>query len=220
MPLSSAFLRLGASVLPVDLLCEHPLNLLEDCVYEQLLAVAFSGQVFLAHAAPSCKEYSRLKLRPGGPSALRTPEFLNGVPGLSPQQQDTVRFSRELFVRCITVLYAAFVSGAHVSLEQPPNAMSWLEPEASFFLSAIEADCNVMPACAFDWDIAKRWTFSSSLRAHQALASSCPHGMHTHVSIAGVRDELGGFVSQQSAEYPAALSDPSTTLSGDCLASH
>ena len=123
------------------------------------------------------------------------------------QQQDLVRESREIFVRCVTVLYAAFVSGAHVSLEQPPNAMSWLELEASFFLSAIEADCNVVPACAFDWDIAKRCMFASSLRAPQALASSCPHGMRTHASIAGIRDEFGGFVSQQSAEYPTALSD-------------
>ena len=62
------------------------------------------------HASPPCKEYSRLKLRPGGPRAIRSPES-----------------SRALLERCVQLLECAFEGGGHGDLEQPTNAMSWLE---------------------------------------------------------------------------------------------
>ena len=45
-----------------------------------------SGVVSLITLAPPCKEYSRLKLRPGGSRALRTPTCMQGVPDLSPKK--------------------------------------------------------------------------------------------------------------------------------------
>ncbi|CAE7042088.1 unnamed protein product [Symbiodinium sp. CCMP2592] len=82
----------------LDICCGEQLDLLNDDTYDHLLRLCFAGIVRLAHGSPPCKEYSRLKLRPGGPPAIRSPDHLNGLPG------------------------------AHVSLEQPTNAMSWLEP--------------------------------------------------------------------------------------------
>ena len=63
------------------------MDLLRDDSYEQLLRVCSSGQVRYGSASPACAHYSRLKLWPGpGPKALRTPEALQGVPGLSSQE--------------------------------------------------------------------------------------------------------------------------------------
>eukprot|EP00439_Symbiodinium_sp_Y106_P002686 s8211_g1.t1 len=39
----------------------------------------------------------------------------------------------------------------------------------------------------------------------QQLAKDCPHKEGAHAPVAGVRDAFGGFVSQQTAEFPAAL---------------
>ena len=50
--------------------------------------------------APPCENYSRLKLRPGGPEALRTPQYMNGVPGLSPSQRKKLLDSKTIHDRC------------------------------------------------------------------------------------------------------------------------
>ena len=43
-------------------------------------------RIYRPHCVRPCKEYSRLKMRPGGPPALRTPTHMDGLPGLSPAQ--------------------------------------------------------------------------------------------------------------------------------------
>ena len=86
-PLSQAVLSLGGDVLAFDILLDSSMDLLRDDSYEQLLRICSSGQVRYGSASPACAHYSRLKLLPGpGPRALRTPEALHGVPGLSSQE--------------------------------------------------------------------------------------------------------------------------------------
>ncbi|CAE7294548.1 unnamed protein product, partial [Symbiodinium necroappetens] len=91
-PLSVAMGKAGIHHVCVDALGEEPHDLLCDKTYDSLMRLCFSGVVVMAHAAPPCKEYSRLKLRPGG----------------------------------------------HISLEQPTNAMSWLEPFVQDLLSEVK----------------------------------------------------------------------------------
>ena len=50
----------------------EPLDILCDSTYDKIMRPTFSGTVRFARAAPPCKEYSRLKLRPGGPKAIRS----------------------------------------------------------------------------------------------------------------------------------------------------
>ena len=80
--------------------------------------------------SPACGDYIRLKLRPNGPKVLRTPEHLNGVPGLTSVELQRVRESACMLSGTIMILTLVFLSGGHVHLEQPQNAMSWLEPVA------------------------------------------------------------------------------------------
>ena len=111
---------------------------------------------------PPCKEYSRLKLRPGGPSAVRTPEHLGGLPSNTPAQQSRVISSQKLLYRSVCILQAVFSAGGHVSLEQPTNAMSWLEPFAQNLLSEFQARLVNIPACTAGQDRAKSWLFACS----------------------------------------------------------
>ena len=82
-PLSAAILAQQGNVLSFDILLDKRMDLLNDQSYEQLLRICSSGQVAYGAASPSCAHYSRLKLHRPGPKALRTPEALDGVPGLN-----------------------------------------------------------------------------------------------------------------------------------------
>ncbi|CAE7518155.1 unnamed protein product [Symbiodinium sp. CCMP2592] len=157
-PLTTALSSCGITCLPIDLLGEEQLDLLNDDTYDHLLRLCFSGIVRLAHGSPPCKEYSRLKLRPG----------------------------------------------AHVSLHQPTNAMSWLEPFVQDMLSEIQASLVNIPACSVSQDIAKSWLFACSYSEFRFLAGTCSHE-GGHQSVAGARDEHGNFLSQRTAEYPSQL---------------
>ena len=160
----------------------------------------------MAHAALPCKEYSclGLKLRSGGPRAIRSPEFLNGFPENTQAQQQRVETSQKILYRSVCFLRAVFASGGHVSLEQPTSSMGWLEPFVQDFLSEVQATLAVVPACSVGVDVAKQWLFASSFSAMQQLAATCSH-QGQHHSIIGTRDEQGHFLSQRTAEYPTAL---------------
>ena len=89
-------------------------------------------------------------------------------------------------------------------MEQPTNALSWLEPFVQSFLSEIQASLVVIPACSVGQDVAKSWLFATSFRGLQPLAAKCNHG-NTRVQVAGQQDAQGNFLSQRTAEYPAEL---------------
>ena len=90
-PLSSAIMQAGGNVYTFDILVHKEDNLLDDECYEALLRLSCSRQVRYGCGSPSCCEYSRLKLRPSGPKALRTLEHMDGVPGLSFEEKTRVQ---------------------------------------------------------------------------------------------------------------------------------
>ena len=204
-PLSMAFLHAGVSVLSIDTMLSQDHDLLDNAVFEPLLRLCFSGAVSLAHASPPCKEYSRCKLRQPGPKPLRSPEHLPGLPGLSAVEFQRLQESSTLMSRGVELLHATFKAGGHFSLENPANSMLWLEEPVRLLLQKASADVLVLAACQYDWDISKRWAFATTFRDMQQLAKDCPHTEGSHAPVAGVRDAFGGYVSQQTSEFPAAL---------------
>ena len=204
-PLSTALQRLGVSTLAIDPLLDSGMDLRNDAFFDHLLRICASKSVALAHAAPPCGEYTRAKLLPNGPKALRTPAALNGVPGLSSGDALKVQESHLVFTRCVQLLFVTFSSGGQVSLEQPTNSMAWLEPLASHFLREIQADLVNVAACSVGLNMHKSWLFATCFRPLQALASVCQHPRGSHEDIRGTRDADGGFRSRASAEYPEPL---------------
>lgn len=205
-PLSEAVLSLDGDVLSFDILLSSDMDLLNDTSYEQLLRICSSGSVRYGAASPACAHYSRLKLLPGpGPRALRTPDALAGVPGLSSSELLQVQESYMMLFRCITCLTLIYQAGGHVHLEQPPSAMSWLEDCVRQFLRLISAWCVSIAACAFGADWYKSWMFASSMADISELGSTCNHPPGSHISIRGVNATTGEFMSRQTACYPKAL---------------
>ena len=204
-PLSSALIQQGRTVLAIDILLHSSMNLLQDEFFEQLLRLCGTGLIAYCATAPNCGLYSLLRLRPGGPRALRTPDQLDGIEGLSASEAMQLQESSILFDRCAECALITHTAGGHAHIEQPSGAMSWREPMAQRWM--LQSSCNLIlvAACAYGMDIYKNWLFASSFQELSAIASTCNHPPNTHVSIAGTRSSDGSFMSKQSAEYPSAL---------------
>lgn len=204
-PLSQAVSELQGDLFSFDVLIHVSLDIFDDAVFERLLRICASGIVGYNANSPACKEYSRLKLRPNGPPALRTPEFLDGKPGISADDMLAVQESRLMLTRCVQCATLTFDAGGHSHLEQPSSAMSWQEPEVQTFISTCRCYCSVVAACHFDRDWAKSWMFCTTSDLVSSLACTCPHGPSAHQQIAGVRTESGAYLSRYTAEYPPLL---------------
>ena len=122
--------------------------------------------------------------------------------------------------RCVQCLILVFQAGGHVHLEQPPSAMSWLEPLVQDFLSLISAFCINLPACAFGWNIHKAWMFVTSFPGLQVMGSKCQHPQEAHESIAGKHNLAGDFLSKDTACYPESLAATFATIIDPLLSDH
>ena len=212
-PLSMAILDHGHPVLSFDILLDSSMDILSDAAYEDLLRVAASGQVGYGAASPSCCEYSRLKLRDdGGPKALRSPDHLSGLPNLTSWELQRVQESFMMLSRCVEVLTLVFQAGGHVHLEQPLNAMSWLEKVVRQFLQLIGASCLNVAACAYEMDVYKAWMFASSFPGLRPIGCTCQHPPNSHVRLQGLKDDSGAFASRATAQYPQKLAQLFATL--------
>ena len=185
-----------------DILVHSQDDILDDTRYELLLRLACSRQVAYAAGSPSCNEYSRLKLRPGGPKALRTRDQLNGVPNVTADEQLRLQASATMLCRVVTCLTLTYLSGGHCHLEQPINAMSWLEPEVQSCITNVGIHCVVIAACAYQMDVDKSWIFSTPLDSLKSLGALCSHPQGTHQSIIGTKHPDGSFKSRDTAQYP------------------
>ena len=212
-PLSMAILEHGHPVLSFDTLLDSSMDILSDAAYEDLLRVAASGQVGYGAASPSCCEYNRLKLRDdGGPKALRSPEHLSGLPNLTAWELQRVQESFLMLSRCVEVLTLVFQAGGHVHLEQPLNAMSWLEKVVRQFLQLIGASCINVAACAYEMDVYKAWMFASSFPGLRPIGCICQHPPNSHIRLQGLKDDSGAFASRATAQYPQKLAQLFATL--------
>ena len=197
-PLSSAIMQAGGTVCTFDILVHKEDNLLNDESYEALLRLSCSRQVRYGCGSPSCCEYSRLKLKPGGPKALRTLEYMDGVPGLTFEEKTRVQESTITLTRTIICLRLIYLAGGHCHLEQPTNAMSWMEPETQDFVAQVGIFCIVMAACAYDQSWDKSWMFSSSLEDLTQMGVICKHPRGTHESVIGTKAPDGSFNSRKT----------------------
>ncbi|CAE7469933.1 unnamed protein product, partial [Symbiodinium necroappetens] len=113
--------------------------------------------------------------------------------------------SSRLMSRAVELAHATFKAGGHYTFENPANSMIWDEPAVRLLLQKSSADVIIVSACAYGWDIYKRWAFASTFRDMQQLAADCRHPDGSHAQVAGVLDSSGGFISQQTSEFPELL---------------
>ena len=204
-PLTEAMLQHECICFPVDMLIDAKMDLLDNSFFEPLLRICSSGMVGYGAAAPNCGEYSRLKLRDGGPPALRTPTFLDGLPNLNPKDLEKVQSSHTLMARSVLCLELIFAAGGHGHLEQPTNSMAWLEPIVRRFIKFCALFLVNFPACSYNRNWYKSWLLACTYPAMKSLGSKCQHPAGTHEQIAGARTAEGVYKSRATAEYPTEM---------------
>ncbi|CAE7285202.1 unnamed protein product [Symbiodinium sp. CCMP2592] len=176
-PLSSAVEASGFATLSIDILLDPALDLLRDDFFEQLLFICGSGAVGYCAASPSCSHYSRLKLSGGPPFPIRTPEYLDGVPGLGPSDLAKLQESKEILSRTLlTVLASRMLSLSYLGGSLWGYGLPW----------------------------AKTWLFASSYAPLRNMGCVCEHGRDAHPVMRGL-DGSGLFKSRKTAQYPEAL---------------
>ena len=187
---------------PADL--ELGWDILNDDNFERILHAAWNGFLGGIWSAPPCREYSRLKLRPGGPPPLRTPDEPYGRSDLTSSQQLQLQEQETIHDRGRQILNAAFCKGATVGWETPPSAMTLLLTENTEMLRDWNATCTHVAACHWGMHYPKAWLMCSNDSTIASLGSwcTCPQ---RHPSFAGKRSSTGAFISADTAEYPTAL---------------
>ena len=202
-PIFHACVSLNVDVIsPCDI--ELGFDILDDSSFEALLHSAWNGFVGGVWAAPPCKEYSRLKLRPNGPRALRTPAEPYGRANLTKVQRQHLDSQETIHDRGRQLLLAAFTKGALVGWETPPSAMTLLLSENTEMLKDWGAHCSHVAACNWGVDLKKSWLFCANTPDIQILASWCTCSIK-HPSFAGVKTNLNTWLSSETAEYPTEL---------------
>ena len=204
MPVSTACKRFSVDMFdPVDLI--HGWDILDDDVFHSLLCLGESGLVGAALAAPYCCKHSRATLRRPGPRPVRTPEYLDGLPDNTVQQQLAVQESATVHDRARHLLSAVARSNGLIILENPSSSMTWLDDCMQRWVHATAPFAAHASACKFGTNWAKTWCFVSNKPDIFAVAQLCDHGPHSHESVIGVRLPDGSFKSRLTAEYPEAL---------------
>ena len=205
-PLSAALAALGLARLePLDKLHGCAFDLLDDAQYSNLCGLACSGIVGAASAAPPCAPFSRVRLRPGGPLPVRTPQFPTGIPFPTPSQAEELRISSLLHERARHFLSLVAAHGGLIILENPSSSLLWLDPSVRAWLAVHAPFCCHVAACQYGLPLPKSWAFWASHPVLQPVACKCPHPPRYHPSFAGRRNPDGSFATRQTACYPDAL---------------
>ena len=205
-PVSSAVAAIsGDRFEAVDLIHGPQFDLLNDDTFALLCAMADHGVIGAAMAAPICGEHTILKLRPGGPPAVRTPKFLDGLPTNNWDQAVRAQNSALLHDRTREILSRVSAGHGLVLLENPVTSMTFQDPLMQSWMLAEAPFAAQVAACQFGLSWYKRWLFVSNRAEVLELASCCQHGPAAHYSLLGLRDSSGQYVSRLSAEYPKGL---------------
>ena len=208
-PLTTAVLHFGISCLqPMDILQDPEMDILNNSCYEQLLRLASSRIVGTLSAAPPCKEYSLLKLLPGGPPPCRSPQQMDSPLIDEPACIDRFFSSREILLRTIHILKVNFYHGGVSALEQPASAMSWNEDFVQEACDHFLTNSAEFSHCQFlevhEQPLQKIWRFATSISNFQTASSPCTCGV-VHQSFRGKKQRDGSFLSATTAEYPRLL---------------
>ena len=205
-PLSGAISKLsGDRIAPIDSLHGEQIDLCDERHKESLRRLCSSGLVRVVCAAPPCASFSRSRLRPGGPPAVRTPKHPGGIPSPTRSQQAELNRSDSLHAFTRELLSLVLLQGGIVVLENPSSSLLWLTSECQHWIRHHALSATQVAACAHGMSAQKSWTFVSNLADVSALAAVCPHRPGFHLAISGRRDSSGQFPTRHTACYPASL---------------
>ena len=194
--LASAAKEIGVPCFQPFGACTDPsLDMLNDGVFQSLLALCWSGKVDLLCLAP-----------PSGPHDVcqAGPERLERPPGPKKRQSQQVATDRQVRLRAHQLATAVATVGGCFILEHPPTSPVWLEPSAQQLLRAFNATFAWVDACEYGLPVKQAWAFASNDARVARVAARCTHHT-THPRFLGKRARDGSLSPAGLAQYPLPL---------------
>ena len=138
---------------PIDVVVDgdvlFPADILDPSLLSKLMSWLRSGVIRLVHFGTPCTTFSRARRDDGGPPPIRSPEYLNGIPGIPADDQARVDMGTEFLD--ITVRLAALASefDAAWTIENPLSSMMWLMPQTIELQACLAAARVELHMCAY-----------------------------------------------------------------------
>eukprot|EP00435_Cladocopium_sp_Y103_P014598 s616_g3.t1 len=171
--------RSGAEA--VDFLQEQP--------YADLVDQCRAGEIDGVHSGFPCGSFSMIRHKPGGPPAVRSLEWIYGLPTNSPSQQSEADRGSMLAIRS-TVIAAEQIQSQRrrrvpevATLENPPGSEAqvegpaWALPELIDFIRRFECTLAYFNTCAYQQKERVRWfkpaQFGGRLGGLEGLRRKC-----------------------------------------------
>ena len=183
-------------------LSECPNDLMDDTIFEPLLARCRSGYYVGGIIAPPCGVRSRARNAQPGPPVLATREFPYGLPGLSAAQQLQVSVASELLFRALRIETAMKQGNAWSFLEQPED---FGDHPSAWDLDAVQKGGRLIGAVSVSFDQYPWGGLSSK--------PTTVRGTLAGISFLGLRGpkvsntDAGRLIGKASAHYPPGMND-------------
>ena len=165
------------------------------------------------HACPALQGILQTQTAPRRPKALRTPQHMNGVPGLSPSQRKKLLDSKTIrYLGTAALRHVLARRGQFPDAARPPMRLGvghFIKANGRFIKPrrALEVPLQSLgprvDACRHEKTFSKSSAFGCNSAKIQALEARCNHS-YKHQSIAGVKEQ-GVYLSTLTAEYPPSL---------------
>ena len=173
-----------------------------------------------AHFAPSCGTASRARGRPipgqdprSGPQPLRSDQFPNGLPTLSPSERERVSKANESYKFTIRLIRKLLSLGISVSVENPKNSFFWQVTEVAALLRDLQhRHFTIFHHCMHGGKRDKQtawWSWDPrqpSSNMFASLALECDK-QHSHEPWQPYKNAQGQvvFPTKEEAAYPKIL---------------
>ena len=149
----------------------------------------------------TCSRAREIPLEGGGPRPLRSPEFPQGLPGLTKSEQSRVEAANAVYATACQLILLCHQLNKLWTLEQPTNSLFWL----TAFWRTIMEQCDpyfaTLHHCMYGGQRAKSTTLAGNFSSLTKLSVECDR-QHPHLPWGRT---AAGFATAQEVEYPLLL---------------
>ena len=179
-------------------------DLSDDCTFDMVIRMAWTGIIHVHGGSPPCADYSSLRMLPNGPRPVRTPNNMQGYELNTFNRQWDYQNSQLLHKRHVHLCHVVVVMGGFFWEENPTGSLDKLEDFKQAFIIRSGAFLVNVATCADAYNdlphserLEKAHCFISNIEGFKELATVCPLHPTGHKKFAGIRDSNGDFISRK-----------------------
>ena len=190
-----------STIYQLDLLSDRDRQLLEQWMH--------SGLLLWIHLAPVCGTASRardIRRFHNDPKPLRSEDWPEGLPGLSPKELERVSLANRLFKAACDFFLLACSRGVLVTMENPKNSYFWWTKWVQRLLSSVQTFTADFQVCMMGGDRDKWTRLLANVEEISAMNIACDKS-HQHAPWGFAFDSEGRQVwaTALESQYPKKM---------------